>query len=163
MPNHVTHVVRVRGPKAELRAFASAHVRADANTACRLDFNTIVPQPDGLSENWRAWRCEHWGTKWNSYDFLWRRGPDDLVHLPGLTLQFDTAWSPPIPIFKKLVELWPALAFHVSCFDEGWGFCGEGWFGANLGGAFASFKVSYNDLRSRRLHELCYGEPMESA
>jgi len=35
----------------------------------------------------------------------------------------ETAWSPPIPIFKKLIE----LGFEVSAYylDEGWNYIGQ--------------------------------------
>jgi hypothetical protein len=52
--------------------------------------------------DWYGWSVENWGTKWNSYDFcLVSQDPDKLV------IRFDTAWSVPMPIFQKLLELHP--------------------------------------------------------
>jgi len=39
---------------------------------------------------------------------------------------FDTRWSPPVGIWEKLGEMFPALDFSLSGYDflEGWGFRG---------------------------------------
>lgn len=67
---------------------------------------------------WYEWSIANWGTKWNSYDL------SILEESPGkLVCRFDTAWSPPCPIFEKLAEMHPELAFDIWGFDEGWGFC----------------------------------------
>ena len=48
-----------------------------------IDFDKIIPQPEGLymgdlgekerqiykDNNWYDWRHKHWGTKWNSYGY----------------------------------------------------------------------------------------------
>jgi hypothetical protein len=76
-------------------------------------------------KDWYDWRIEHWGTKWGPCDGdLERVETDNDVSLLELTM--DTAWSSPEPIFKKLAELFPKIEFQIICFDEGWGFAGEG-------------------------------------
>lgn len=73
--------------------------------------------------NWYDWALANWGTKWNSYSLSW------VSELPGvLHFLFDTAWSPPEPIFQSLAERYPGLVFDVKCFDEGWCFAGSGQF-----------------------------------
>jgi hypothetical protein len=56
------------------------------------------------ADNVLDWARKNWGTKWNA---------SDSAHCDfGLTfmnVDFDTAWSPPEPIYKKLVELFPEL------------------------------------------------------
>jgi hypothetical protein len=51
-------------------------------------------------KDWYDWSVQNWGTKWNAYSF-------ELVSEDSNTLnvQFDTAWSPPDPIFEKLQEM----------------------------------------------------------
>jgi hypothetical protein len=92
-----------------------------------IDFATIVPPPDTPAYNdqpsqaearndptwWYNWNVANWGTKWNAYD---------ISILEDGVLQFDTAWSPPEPIFVTLSEKYPELEFEAKSFDEGWGF-----------------------------------------
>lgn len=57
--------------------------------------------------NWYDWSCKHWGTKWGAYSV-------DIIHQSKtkLVLSFQTAWSPPEPIFDKLTD----DGFEVNCF-----------------------------------------------
>jgi len=73
--------------------------------------------------SWYSWHCEHWGTKWNSYDCEERDG----------AYYFDTAWSPPEPIMQKISEVFPDVKITHSFFDEGWCFWGKAeWLGGKL-------------------------------
>lgn len=82
-------------------------------------------------DGWYDWCIENWGTKWNSYS-NWSlegvkmedgdEGYNDLKDI--YSLGFQTAWSPPIPIVRKLVEL-TGESFRMSYYDEGWMFGGE--------------------------------------
>lgn len=57
--------------------------------------------------NWYDWANENWGTKWGAYEvFIEAQTGTSLV------LQFNTAWSPPTPIFEKLVR----EGYEVNCF-----------------------------------------------
>lgn len=40
-------------------------------------------------------------------------------------LEFDTAWSPPLPVIEKLAALFPDHAFDLKYFEGGIGFCGH--------------------------------------
>ena len=40
-------------------------------------------------------------------------------------LEFDTAWSPPIPVIEKLAALFPDHDFQFAYFEGGMGFCGQ--------------------------------------
>jgi hypothetical protein len=69
--------------------------------------------------SWYSWSIEKWGTKWNAYDVrIVEHAQDHLVFC------FDTAWSPPVPIFHALAtrEEVTNLTFEITAFDEGWGF-----------------------------------------
>lgn len=61
---------------------------------------------------WHEWSVDKWGTKWGAYDCTakYQSGVSNQI-------QFDTAWSPPRPIIKKLSEMWSDLTFQVmwSC------------------------------------------------
>ena len=50
--------------------------------------------------------------------------------LPDLTpqeafLEFDTAWSPPIPVIEKLASMFPDHEFLLAYYEGGIGFCGQ--------------------------------------
>jgi hypothetical protein len=64
--------------------------------------------------DWYQWSCDNWGTKWNSQRL------HVLADTPD-TLQFSlaTAWGPPMPVIKRLVQLYPELAFNAEGVDEG--------------------------------------------
>ena len=96
------------------------------NIGCRLHSDNI--DDSGLKDNekklaiqwqkeygtasWYDWNCNHWGTKWNvridEVEF-------DRVDANTLQVKFDTAWSPPVPIFEKLArDLKVAIDVHVG-------------------------------------------------
>ena len=92
-------------------------------------FDQIIPMPKDIDRgpilmgkepenNWYDWACENWGTKWDAYQFKVQRLGDTSLYVT-----LETAWSPPIPIFKRLIE----LGFDVSAYylDEGWNFIGQ--------------------------------------
>lgn len=60
--------------------------------------------------NWYEWSYAYWGTKWNSRGF--ERIDDD-------TIQFDTAWYIPDPIFKKFFEKYQGREIEIWFADEG--------------------------------------------
>ena len=63
---------------------------------------------------WYEWSCANWGTKWGAYEYKERS------HEPGrFVFEFQTAWSPPRPIFNKAAEIWPELTIDVEAIDEG--------------------------------------------
>ncbi len=77
-----------------------------------------LPCPEG--EDWYRWCYNNWGTKW---DF----GRDEYydpakIEDGKVTVSFNTAWSPPIQFYEKLVE----LDYNVrgSYFEPGMSYCG---------------------------------------
>lgn len=95
-------------------------------------FDKIIPMPDDIERgnltmeqrelskgrNWYDWSCANWGTKWDAYNINVQRLSDTSLYVT-----METAWSPPIPIFKKLLE----LGFEVSAYylDEGYNYVGQ--------------------------------------
>lgn len=76
-------------------------------------------------DNYIAWANAIWGTKWSSYDY---KETDPAEAGPRFEFRFDTAWYFPTPIFEKLADRWPEIAFEIDCYDEGDTFEGTGWF-----------------------------------
>ena len=61
------------------------------------------------TDSWYEWNCEHWGTKWDAGEVVMNR-----VDEKTLTAVFHTAWSPPVPIFERLVEDYDVMIDVVS-------------------------------------------------
>lgn len=60
---------------------------------------------------WYDWNIKNWGTKWGAYDQQDKRNTNNVIF-------FNTAWSTPRPIIKKLSELFTDVKFELSWADE---------------------------------------------
>ena len=70
---------------------------------------------------WYDWAIGKWNTKWNAYGY---DGYTDYSACDEIT--FQTAWSAPHPILKKLSEMYPDVSFKHQWADEDIGMnCGE--------------------------------------
>lgn len=56
--------------------------------------------------NWYDWQIANWGTKWGACITT-----DDAN---TFECSFGTAWNPPVPVWKKLGEMFPTLTFELS-------------------------------------------------
>lgn len=120
------------------RAYLEKHPDQEALGRARLQAVLATGYAD-----WYGWAIANWGTKWNSYSF-------SIKSEAPFVIQFDTAWSFPEPVFRKIAEMFPALRFEVASFDEGWGFSCVGCFN----GEPPFQKVAATD----ELYERVYGE-----
>jgi hypothetical protein len=79
-----------------------------------------------------------------------------------VTIHFDTAWSPAIPVIVRLSELFPSVDLTLRYFDEGWSFAGEAFFKAGqcIDECFAPEKT---DLRTRSIFKEVYGHEITSS
>jgi hypothetical protein len=147
MPNWYKNDLALRGDPARIAAFRQAHIKTethDGEVDTCLDFESVTPMPEALSRRrdadcltlkeiragvgraaWEKhnaaaeavieWCCENWGTKWNPHLGVIEESPPDVLHL-----RFNTAWAPPIPAIRKLLEMWPDLKLeHYWGCDEG--------------------------------------------
>lgn len=138
MPNYCENKLVILGEKEQLDSFVSKHIKTTAYDIVYLDFNTIIPEPETKEEcekeyivdnidtvhiqpsmnkpwfNWLNYRLAKWGTQWNSFDGILNRNSDR-----ELTLLFETAWSPCIPIIDKLIEIYPELEFKYYYYEPG--------------------------------------------
>lgn len=70
---------------------------------------------------WYEWSITNWGTKWNAYGY-----EDGTDYSACDELTFQTAWSAPHPILRKLSEMFPEIVFKHQWADEDIGMnCGE--------------------------------------
>lgn len=62
--------------------------------------------------SWYGWRIDHWGTKWNSNN--------TVIDAERKTIEFDTAWDAPEPLFHLISEKTDAkIAFLYADEDIG--------------------------------------------
>lgn len=89
---------------------------------------TDIPDvKDGYNQGGYSWCCSNWGTKWGFCDIelveeIYRKGKDDKCS--ELFYTFNTAWSPAIPVIKKMGKMFPLLTFDLRYFEQGAGFNG---------------------------------------
>ena len=100
------------GRSAEDAEKALENIPVDSENAFLSQRTDIVKEEWELGKNawqnirqygaptWYEWSVANWGTKWNAY------GYDKYTDYSGCKeLTFETAWSAPHPIIKKLSEL----------------------------------------------------------
>jgi hypothetical protein len=66
--------------------------------------------------NWYDWACANWGTKWNAACVSVTA--TTLIDPDAIEITFDTAWSPPLPVFDKMIEDYPDLCFECRWVNE---------------------------------------------
>lgn len=72
------------------------------------------------AEDWYNWRLDNWGTKWDCSSTSVNE-----LNANNLNVRFETAWSPPINWFKKVIPMYPQLEFTLIFDEEGDSFCGK--------------------------------------
>lgn len=82
-----------------------------------LDFQKIYYIPDN-DPDWFDKRIKEWGTKWeineDNYGFI--------ITDKTFKASFDTAWSPPNELIRKLSEKFPNLKIKLKGWEGGVGF-----------------------------------------
>lgn len=70
--------------------------------------------------NWYDWNVANWGTKWD----IGADGQPAIVQSPNsLTLNFDSAWAPPVNAYEQLKDMgFTILAYY---YEPGMGFAGK--------------------------------------
>lgn len=141
MPNWCVNKLTVKGPKQDIQAFFDKAKNSEpvkdvidaleGEERSLFDFNVFVPYPehyakadeayhkaggfsqrkvkDGYNNGGYAWCISNWGTKWNA----------SSTKRKGNMLQFETPWSPPMPVLKAASEAFPTLTFRLRWFERG--------------------------------------------
>lgn len=120
MPNWCSNDLTISGDNTSIKQFVDDHqlnTHEDWGSDDGL-FSMKVPLPD--TENWYEWSCDNWGTKWDVAEFLYMDIDEDTI-----TLQFETAWSPPIKWLKSVGKLYPTLKFEMNFEEPGCDFIGD--------------------------------------
>jgi len=125
MPNHTDNRVILSHADSKMIDMIYNIMNTEDTPLCQ----TLIPMDEKLldvsgfsddykPQGWYGWRLDNWGTKWDIYD-----AHCDRIDANTLQLYFNTAWSPPVPVFDKLVD----MGFEVTAryLDEGWMYIGE--------------------------------------
>ena len=118
MPNHTDNRVILSHDDSQMIDDIYNVMNTEGTELC----HHLIPEPrDDENEptsGWYDWRLDNWGTKWDVYETHCTR-----IDANTLNLNFYTAWSPPMPVYDKLVD----MGFEVTAryLDEGWGYIGE--------------------------------------
>jgi hypothetical protein len=110
MPNHCENTLVLS--ETEMPLIVDKYVRLDEHGENVFDFERISPIGD--VPNSYEQRIEKWGTKWVGYD----------LNIGNSCMDFFTAWSPPIPIIKRLAELHKEIVFRLEYYELGMAFRG---------------------------------------
>lgn len=107
-------------------------------------------------KNWYDWQVANWGTKWDICDAVVEAQDEGYA----ATLSFDTAWSPPIGAYEKLVALGFEVRAHYyepgMCFVGTWDNGDDGYF--EYGGATSE---TVRDMIGKELDDMfCISESM---
>ena len=131
MPNHCYQQVRLSGPRAMI-----GHLYENVWVTCpeeRRFCDVVIPMPLAAAACAHDWKCDNWGTKWDVVDVQivkeFAKSSSKLLYgkhgdFAYFTFKCWTAWSPPIPVWKKLEFL--GISVQASYQDEGGSF--EGFF-----------------------------------
>ena len=121
MPNWCLNKLTVSHPdQTAMDRFVSAY---NKGTVC----NEFLPIPEDIGNGWYDWCVSNWGTKWDvgadeGTDKEERYGLKATVVGNEASMSFDSAWSPPIGLYNKLVEL--GFSVEATYFEPGMCFCG---------------------------------------
>jgi hypothetical protein len=78
-----------------------------------------VTVPDGYNHGGYEWCNRNWGTKWGFCSLTREIRPRSIFY------SFQTAWSPPEPLIRKMGEMFPALKFVYLYWECGAGYQGK--------------------------------------
>jgi hypothetical protein len=110
MPNHCCNTLIMS--ETALPIIIQNYIGEDQYGDKIFDFEKI--EPVGDVPDWYKQRMNKWGTKWVGYD----------LNIGESIIDFFTAWSPPVPIIKKLAELHKDEVFRLEYYESGNAFRG---------------------------------------
>jgi hypothetical protein len=116
MPVLIRHIAigqRTIGGKQVSRFYVVDLDEPDAGDA---NFRCLTPEEEAEirrigCDSELEWCQEHWGTKWNA---CFPEITENCVTTGHLEFRFDTAWSEPGYVYRKLFARFPKLSIHCS-------------------------------------------------
>ena len=100
MPNWCSNSLKITAKNDTQRKLLDELEKQFDSSDKAVIFDMIKPTPlDLLDGNgWYDWRIKNWGTKWDATILSATRKKDTV------TMYFETAWAPPLEIYKVLEE-----------------------------------------------------------
>lgn len=143
MPNWCSNTVLIQGEPEEIGKLLM-FVEQDSNP---FAFNKIIVMPPQLrdqsspvreddvakdnvdkygAKDWYDWSVKNWGTKWdsNSTQIIYDRTTPMMPGDRTVRIEFETAWSPPMPVYEALAKMFPNTNIFASYNEDGVGFSG---------------------------------------
>lgn len=121
MPNWCSNNLTIEhDDRSKVMEFVSAYKQGNV-----CDNYLPVPRnPDGsIYDGWYEWCVTNWGTKWDiGSDNNEAHGLNPTIVGNQASMTFDSAWSPPIGLYDKLVEL--GFKVDATYWEPGMAFCG---------------------------------------
>lgn len=132
----------------ELREVTKGYFADDAERAENDKKRAECAEKYGYTD-WYDWSLGEWGTKWDASDVFHTVEPDG-----SLLLTFDTAWSPPIELYKTLED----MGFKVSA-----GFVEQGvnYIGYYVDGVDHTEEITYESNPEEDEDEDEYNDPFD--
>lgn len=139
MPNWCSNTLQISGNKEQLKIFKQKSIVKSGMNLDIFLMDGLITMPEELAkveditpeekaermakygyDNWFDWRFENWGSRTDATD-------SDIIHLDdeGLTINFETAWSPAIPYIKQVAKMYPDLVFDLYFMETGEWFAGR--------------------------------------
>ena len=138
MPNWCSNTLEISGNKEQLEIFKQKSIIKSGMDVDIFVMDGLITMPEELAkveditpeekaeriakygyDNWYDWRFENWGSKWDAQQ------PYITEEENGLTINFDTAWSPAIPYVKQVAKMFPDLIFDLYFMETGEWFAGR--------------------------------------
>lgn len=113
MPNWCGNVLTIRAPKETLDIIESGAKEG------RL-LQTLAPLPPHKQEEWYDTQVATWGVKWE----ISPQGTLIDRHDDFITLNFDSAWTPPISALETAVQRLNITELEMIYLEGGCAFCG---------------------------------------
>lgn len=123
MPNWCGNSVTVKGSQSTLSKF----MKAVESERSKFDFNKVIPYPEEFrkaeteSDNPNLftkggydWCITNWGTKWWVHEIFITVNKGEIIY------DFDTAWSPCVPVIEALAKRYPSLWIKIGYEESGW-------------------------------------------
>jgi hypothetical protein len=119
MPNWCTNIINCSGPPEDIAELIQFVKGDDDHATCghKRDGEIVNSQPFSFKKiipyqgewDWE-WCHQNWGTKWDACEVKFFFHGDEVCY------RFETAWSPPVPIFnvlnKKFSDLYISWFYH---------------------------------------------------
>ena len=154
MPNYCDDCLIIKGSAKDVKEFHDKYLTKrrkedGVEEAEKFSFDKFVPQPERPEDcdpryvikhkkdaekralhwdpreprkwfDWYEWNINNWGTKWDAFEanFSYRDGDSEIW------IWHTTAWSPGVPVYKKVQDQFPNLEVSACWAESGNDFVG---------------------------------------